>query len=90
MTDIVTGRMTPVGLEACVAYGAAALAVMEVKHAAATADVTQGAAAGAFEDLVRAHDELSQLFANGEARSVPALALSVIVLAERVTTLLER
>ena len=41
MTDIVTGRMTPVGLEACVAYGAAALAVMEVKHAAATADVTK-------------------------------------------------
>ena len=90
MTDIVTARMTPAGLEACVAYGAAALAVMEAKRAAATADVSQGAAAGAFEDLVRAHDELAQLFASGEARSVPVLALSVIVLAERLTTLLDR
>jgi len=88
MTGAATDRMTAAGLEACVAYGAAALAVLEAKDVALHV-VGEGSAAAALEELVRAHDELAQLFAGGASRSVPEMALSVIVLAARVTMLVD-
>ena len=82
-------RITAVGLEACVAYGTAAVAVMGVKESLAQAGILDGPACAAGEELIRAHDDLRRLFNDGDASAVPGLALSVIVLAERVAMLLE-
>jgi hypothetical protein len=82
-------RITAEGVEACVAYGAAAIAVIEVKESLELAGVIDGSALAACDELVRAHDDLRRLFDEGDCRSVPGLALSVLVLAERVAMLLE-
>jgi hypothetical protein len=82
-------RITSEGVEACVAFGTAAIAVMEVKESIAHSGMLEGPACAACEELLRAHDDLRRLFDHGDASAVPGLALSVIVLAERVAMLLE-
>ena len=82
-------RITAEGVEACVAYGTAAIAVMETRELLVQAGVIDGPAFATFEELVRAHDDLRRLFDEGDCSAVPGLALSVIVLAERVAMLLE-
>jgi hypothetical protein len=82
-------RITPEGLEACVAYGAASVAVMEARESLDTAGIFEGPACAAYEELTQAHDDLRRLFAGGDSSTVPGLSLSVIVLAERVSMLLD-
>jgi hypothetical protein len=72
-----------------VAFGTAAIAVMEAKESIAQAGILDGPACAACEELIRAHDDLRRLFDEGGCSTVPGLALSVIVLAERVAMLLE-
>ncbi|HVA06556.1 MAG TPA: hypothetical protein VNG12_07455 [Acidimicrobiales bacterium] len=82
-------RITAEGVEACLAYGTAAIAVMEAKESIAQSRILDGPAFAAGEELVRVHDDLRRLFDAGDCSAVPGLALSVIVLAERVAMLLE-
>ena len=83
------GQITPEGVEACVAYGTAAIAVMETKRSMKLAGLVDGPALAACDELTRAHDDLRRLFGDGDCSTVPGLALSVLVLAERVAMLLE-
>ena len=80
--------MAPGDVEPCLAFGAACLAVIETRHGLARAGVASGPAADSFEDLVAAHEDLRQLFADGVVDGIPERALSVMVLAERTTSLL--
>ncbi len=82
-------RITHEGIEACVAYGTAAIAVMEVRKSLQLAGVIDGPVLAAFDELTRAHDDLRRLFDAGDCSTVPGMALSVLVLADRVAMLLE-
>ncbi len=82
-------RIADEGVEACVAYGTAAIAVMQARESLAQAGILGGPASAACDELVRAHDDLRRFVRHGDANAVPGLALSVIVLAERVAMLLE-
>jgi hypothetical protein len=62
---------------------------MEAKESLDTACIFKGPACAAYQELVRAHDDLCRLFAGGDSSTVPGLSLSVIVLAERVSMLLD-
>jgi len=84
----VARAMSAEGLEACLAFGAASRAVMEVTDDLARTGVEEGPVAVSYEELLRAHDELQTLFAGGVSVGVPELALSVMVLAERTAMLL--
>jgi hypothetical protein len=77
-------RITREEFEACMAFGAAALAVADV--AALVADQPMDRATrDLFDELEIAHHRLRALFDLGEDVSVHALAPSVLVLAERTT-----
>ncbi len=69
------------GIEACMAFGAASLSVMEAERA--TRAGSCGRDGGALDELLLTHDRLRVLFATG-GDGVPELALSVMVLAERI------
>jgi tRNA(Leu) C34 or U34 (ribose-2'-O)-methylase TrmL len=77
-------RITRDGFEACMAFGAAALAVADVAAQVADRPMDR-AACDLFDELEVAHHRLRALFDLGEDKSVHALALSVLVLAERTT-----
>ncbi|MGA2521202.1 MAG: hypothetical protein ABSG81_10335 [Acidimicrobiales bacterium] len=74
--------MTFSGLEACLAFGAASLAVMEAQRRAQASG--RGRDDAHLGELLCAHDALRTLFADG-GEGVPELALSVMVLAERMS-----
>jgi hypothetical protein len=82
-------RITPEGLEACIAFGAAAIAVMEARKSVELAGIVNGPAYAACDELTAAHEDLRRLFVGGDSAIVPGLALSVLVLAERVAILIE-
>jgi len=73
--------ITDAGFEACMAFGAASLAVMDARARAADGG---GADADALQEVCQAHDKLRELFALGATDGVAELALSVMVMAERV------
>ena len=77
------------GVEVCLAFGEASLAVHRVTEDLAVAGVSSGPVAASHEELLAAHDELRILFGAGETEGVAELALTVLVLAERTTLLLE-
>jgi tRNA(Leu) C34 or U34 (ribose-2'-O)-methylase TrmL len=77
-------RITRDGFEACMAFGAAALAVADVAAQVADRPMDR-AACDLFDELEVAHHRLRALFDLGEDVPVRALALSVLVLAERTT-----
>ena len=77
-------RITRDGFEACMAFGAAALAVAEV-GALVAARTMDRAACDLFDELEAAHHRLRALIDLGANTPVNALALSVLVLAERTT-----
>ena len=77
-------RITRDGFEACMAFGAAALAVAEVGALVADRPMDR-ATCDLFDELEAAHHRLRALFDLGEDTPVHALALSVLVLAERTT-----
>ena len=80
--------LTSQGLEACLAFGAASLAVMEASDDLSRTGVSDGPASASYDELILAHDQLRRLFAGGAVDGVPELALSVMVLAERTISLL--
>jgi len=80
--------MSPERLEACWAFGAAALAVMAVGDEVAAAGQTPDPVASAYAELLEAHRGLRRLFARGAVEGVAEAALSVLVQAERTRTLL--
>jgi len=79
--------MTGAGLEACLAFGAASVAVTEAREGL-EGDVLDGQARAALDELLAAHDHLRTVFAAGATEGVAERALSAMVLAERATTLL--
>jgi len=83
------GRLTVEGVDACLAYGEAALAVMGVQEAVVRSGATAGPVVAAFDQLRLAHGQLRELFAGGATRAVGELALSVLVLAERTRILVD-
>ncbi|HUY22654.1 MAG TPA: hypothetical protein VMV22_09965 [Acidimicrobiales bacterium] len=83
------GELEVGGLDACLAYGEAALAVMGVQEAKTRSGATTGPVAVAFDELLLAHDQLRELFAGGATSAVGELALSVLVLAERTRILVD-
>ena len=77
-------NITREGLDACMAFGMASLAIAEVAqlvrgqlHDDSTSDL--------LVELEAAHRRLCDLFDQGEDTAVHALALSVLVLADRTT-----
>lgn len=74
-------RITRSTLEACLDFGAAALAVAETVHLAA--DGQNSPAAHLLVELVAAHDKLRSAFDLERDDLVHALGLSVLVLADR-------
>ena len=77
-------NITREGLDACMAFGMASLAIAEVAqlvrgqlHDDSTSDL--------LVELEAAHRRLCDLFDQGEDSAVHALALSVLVLADRTT-----
>ena len=50
--------------------------------------IVDGPALAACDELTAAHEDLRRLFVGGDSAIVPGLALSVLVLAERVAILL--
>jgi len=81
--------ISPQAVEACVAFGSASLAVMAAREQFARRGAAGGPAEESYQDLVLAHEELRRLFATGTSEGVPELALTVMVLADRATSLLE-
>ena len=77
----VASPITDAGFEACMAFGAASLAVMDARARAAEG---AGLDDAALRELCLAHERLRDLFAVGATDGVAELALSVMVLAERV------
>ena len=88
MTDVpkaISGK----GLEACLIFGEASLAVHRMTEDLGLAGISSGPVAASHEELLRAHDELRGLFGTGGTDGVAELALTVLVLAERTAMLLE-
>ena len=83
-----SNTLTPQGLESCLAFGAASLAVMEAAEELERAGAHEGPAAASYRELATSHDRLRRLFADGATDGLPELALSVMVLAERTVSLL--
>ena len=77
------------GLEACLVFGEASVAVLRLTEDLARAGITSGPVAVSHEELLAAHDELRDLFGSGMTEGVAELALTVLVLAERTALLLE-
>lgn len=81
-------RITKEGLEACLAFGAAALAFAEVAELVAGCQPDQHAGHLLLE-LECAHRHLRHHFADGRDDVVPVLAVTVMVLADRTTNALD-
>jgi len=75
-------RITKEGLEACMAFGMASLAVAEIGESVAR-QLPDGPARELLAELEAAHLRLRDHFDNGEDATVHALALSVLVIAEQ-------
>jgi hypothetical protein len=77
-------RITREGFETCMAFGMASLAVAEVADLV-TDQLPDGPIRDLFVELEAAHHQLRDLFDDGDDAAVHALALSVLVLADRTT-----
>ena len=77
-------RITKEGLEACMAFGMASLAVAEIGESVDGLR-PDGRARELLAELEAAHIRLQDLFDLGEDAAVHALALSVLVLVDRTT-----
>jgi len=75
-------HITRSGLETCLAFGEAALAVAEVAELIG-GQLPEGSARDLLLELETAHDRLRILFDLGQDTAVHALGLSVLVLADR-------
>ena len=75
-------RITREGLETCMAFGMASLAVAEVGESVAGL-LPDGIARELLAELEASHHRLREHFDNGEDATVHALALSVLVIAEQ-------
>ncbi len=81
-------RITREGFEACMAFGAASLAVAEVVEMFADSRPSVRARE-LLTELESAHHRLRDLFADGQDDAMHALPLSIVVLADRTTGWLE-
>ena len=72
-------------LEACVAFGSASLAVFEVLELHEQDRLEGPRAADLLAELVVSHDRLLRLFAAEDDDEVCGLALSLLVLVDRLT-----
>jgi hypothetical protein len=77
-------RITREGFETCLAFGRASLAVAEVAGLV-TEHLPDGPTRDLFVELEAALHQLRNLFDDGDDAAVHALALSVLVLADRTT-----
>ena len=77
-------RITKEGLEACMAFGMASLAVADAVELVRD-QLLDGPTGDLFAELEVAHHRLRDLFDLGEDTAVHALALSVLVLVDRTT-----
>jgi hypothetical protein len=77
------------GNEANLAFGAAYLAVNEVAQAAAGKSDLTDHQRSLLDEMARSKDQLADLFRAGAFAAVCELALSIVVLAERISMLLE-
>ena len=77
-------RITKEGLEACMAFGMASLAVAEIGESVAGL-LPDGIARELLAELEAAHRRLGDLFDLGVDAALHALALSVLVLVDRTT-----
>ena len=77
------------GNEANLAFGTAWLAVKDVTQAAADVNELSDEAQARLVELRIAHDQLRGLFAAGSHAAVCELALSIVVLADRISMLIE-
>jgi hypothetical protein len=77
-------RITREGFETCMALGMASLAVAEVAGLV-TDQLPDGPTKDLFVELEDARHQLCDLFDDGDDAAVYALALSVLVLADRTT-----
>ena len=76
-------RITTAAVEACLAYGAASLAVMEARAELERSGSLETEVAAARDELLSAHLALGELLSHGADDTVPGMALSVMVLADR-------
>jgi hypothetical protein len=77
-------RITREGFETCMAFGMASLAVAKVAELV-TEQLPDGPTRDLFIELEAARHQLCGLFDDGDDAAVHALALSVLVLADRTT-----
>ncbi len=81
-------RITKEGLEVCMAFGMASMAVAEV-GVSVTGQASVGRAHELLVELEAAHQRLRDHFDRGEDAAVHALALSIVVLADRTDEAIE-
>ena len=77
-------NITKEGLETCLAFGVASIAVAEVAELIGD-QLPDASTSDLLVELEAAHRRLCDLFDQGEDSAVHALALSVLVLADRTT-----
>ena len=78
-------NITKERLETCLAFGVASIAVAEVAELIGD-QLPDASTSDLLVELEAAHRRLCDLFDQGEDTAVHALALSVLVLADRTTT----
>jgi len=81
-------RITKEGLEVCMAFGTASMAVAEIRPSA-IGQTSDSRAHELLAELEAAHQRLCDHFDRGEDAAVHALALSILVLAGRTGEAIE-
>jgi hypothetical protein len=87
--ETVMTRITQEGLEACMAFGMASLAVADVVELIAD-QLSDGPVLELLAELESAHQLLRDLFDDGDDAGVHTVALTILVLADRTTDAVQK